>query len=239
MLKQKKDFLFCFSLYILAKQKIYMKKFYFLSAFSLLINMLSFGQITKGSVLLGGDLSIFIQEQKTASGTASKNNGFNFSPLIGVATRQDIIQGGYLQIGSSKVTNNISTAVTKNNSTGIGYFIRKYSLIKNNFSGFIQGNAGVGYSTSSFEIQNNRNKSKQTSVGINVSPGLSYKVSQKLHLESGLRNIASISYQVTKNLIDNPGVNDVLRSTQLSVSSSLNNFSSNLFFGFRLILAKK
>lgn len=198
-----------------------------------------FSQVSKGSLLLGGDLSLFTQEQKTASGTASKNNGFSFSPLIGIATRTDIIQGGYLQIGYSKSTNNISSAVTKNDNIGVGYFFRKYSVIKNNFSGFIQGNAGVGFSTSSFEFQTTMNKSKQTSLGINISPGLSYKVSRKLHLESGLRNIANISYLVTKNLIANPGVNDVVRSTQVSISSSLNNFSTNLYFGFRLLLDRK
>lgn len=216
-----------------------MKKIILLFMMSVMLHLASFTQVSKGSLLLGGDLSIFIQEQKTLSGTANKNDGFSFSPLIGVATRQDIIQGGYLQIGSSKSTNNFSSAKTKTNNTGVGYFIRKYSIIKNNFSGFIQGNAGIGYSTSSFEIQTAINKSKQTSVGINVSPGLSYKVSQKLHLEAGLKNIASVSYQVTKNLIDNPGINDVLRSTQVSLSSSLNNFSTNLYFGFRLLLDRK
>jgi hypothetical protein len=228
-------FLFHFS----ETKQMHMKKFYFLSVLSLMINMLSFGQISKGSVLLGGDFSTFIQEQKTSSGNANKNNGFSFSPLIGVATRQNIIQGGYLRIGSTKSTNNFSSAVTKTTNTGVGYFIRKYGIIKNNFSGFIQGNAGVGYSTNSFELQNSVNKSRQTSIGINVSPGLSYKISQKLHLESGLNNIANISYQVTKNLFANPGINDVLRSTQVSISSSLNNFSTNLYFGFRLLLDKK
>lgn len=216
-----------------------MKKIILLFMMSAMLHSVSFTQVSKSSLLLGGDLSIFIQEQKTSSGTANKNNGFSFSPLIGVATRQDIIQGGYLQIGSSKSTNNFSTAKTKTNNTGVGYFIRKYSSIKKIFSGFIQGNAGVGYSTSSFEIQTTKNKSKQTTIGINVSPGLSYKVSQKLHLEAGLKNITSISYQVTKNLIDNPGINDVLRSTQISISSSLNNFSTNLYFGFRLLLDRK
>ncbi len=216
-----------------------MKKTILLLLLSVPFHSTIFSQVSSGSLLLGGDFSFFVQEQKTASGTSGKNNGFNFSPLIGVATRTNIIQGGYLRIGSSKNTNSVSTAVTKTNITGAGYFIRKYGVIKNNFSGFIQGNAGVGYSTNSFEFQNTLNKSKQTSVGINISPGLSYKVSQKLQLEAGLNNIANISYQVTKNLITNPGVNDVVRSTQVSVSSSLNNFSSNLYFGFRLLLAKK
>lgn len=198
-----------------------------------------FSQVSKGSLLFGGDLSFFIQEQKILSGTSGKNSGFNFSPLIGIATRNNIIHGGYLQIGYSKSSNIVSSTETKANNTGVGYFIRKYSIIKNNFSGFLQGNAGVGYITNNFEFQTTTNKSKQTTIGINISPGISYKVSQKLHLETGLRNIASISYQVTKNLFANPGVNDVLRSTQFSVSSSLNNFSTNLFLGFRLLIDRK
>lgn len=215
-----------------------MKKTILLFTLSVIICSATSAQISKGALLLGGDLSAYTQKQEVVSGTEYKSNGFMFSPLIGVATKNNLVQGGYLQIGSSKIENNASPGKTKNNNLGVGYFIRKYGLIKNNFYGFIQGNAGVGFYKNSYKAPGSEGNYKQTTGGINVSPGLSLKVSKKLHIESGLREIASISYQVNKNSSTTATSSDVLKASQFSVSSSLNNFTSNLYFGFRLLLGK-
>ena len=199
----------------------------------------SFAQISKGAILLGGDLSGYIQKQEIVSGTEYKNKGFMFSPLIGIATKKNLVQGGYLQIGASNIENNNNPVDSKTNNLGAGYFIRKYSVIKNNFYGFIQGNAGVGYFKNSQEGNGNKSEYKQTNISVNISPGLSLKVSKKLHLETGLREVASINYQVNKAISTTQTSNDVLKASQVSISSSLNNFTSNLYFGFRLLLDKK
>ncbi len=217
-----------------------MKKFTFLSIlFTLIFTGSLDAQIAKGSVLLGGDLSGYIQKQEVVSGTEYKSKGIFFSPLIGIATRANIVQGGYLQIGFSNIENNTTPGKSKTSNLGVGYFIRRYAVIKNNFYGFIQGNAGVGYYENNYKVTGSKSEYRQTTVGVNASPGLSLKISKKLHIESGLREVVSISYQVNKNVSTSATNNDILRSSQFSISSSLNNFTSNLYFGFRLLLSKK
>ncbi len=216
-----------------------MKKTILLFSLSTIICSNTFAQVTKGSLLLGGDLSAYTQKQEIVSGTEYKSNGFLFSPLIGVATKNNLVQGGYLQIGFTSIENTANPGKSKTSNFGFGYFIRRYAVIKNNFYGFIQGNAGAGYYKNSYENTGSVSEYKQTTIGVNASPGLSLKVSKKLHLETGLREVASIGYQVNKNISTNPSNSDVLKSSQIYMSSSLNNFSTNLYFGFRLLLDKK
>jgi len=216
-----------------------MKNFFLLIAALAFYFLNTDAQVSKDAILLGGDLSGYTQNQEAVSGIEYKNNSIVFSPLIGFATRQNLVQGGYLQIGITKIENTYNLGKTKTNNFGGGYFIRKYSVIKNNFYGFLQGNAGFSYYKNYYEDSTRNLEYKQTSIGIDLSPGLSFKVSKKLHLEAGLRQLASLNYQISKNNSSSPSNNDILSSKQLSFYSSLNNFTSNLYFGFRLLLDKK
>jgi hypothetical protein len=197
------------------------------------------GQISKESILIGGDFSVYHIDQEAVSGTEYKSNGIVFSPLIGVATRQNIIQGGYLQVWYSKNNYNINPGTTKTSNIGGGYFIRKYTVIKNNFYGFIQANAGVTYFKNKVEQNSGSSESTQASIGIFLVPGLSYRISKKLHLEAGLREIAGIGYSVIKNNSTGQSGNDISEVNQIYFNSSLDNFNANLYFGFRLLLDKK
>lgn len=196
-------------------------------------------QISKGAILLGGDLSGYLQNQEVVSGVQYKNNGFMFSPLVGIATRQNLVQGGFLQIGVTSNKNDSSSDKGKTNNLGAGYFIRKYSVIKNNFYGFVQGNAGISYYKNKYEYSTGKTENSQKGISLDLSPGLSFKVSRKLHLETGLRQLVSLSYLTGETKTSNQTPGDVQHFKQLSFYSSLNNFTSGLYFGFRLLLDKK
>lgn len=216
-----------------------MKKLFALFLF-IYISFSSSAQISKGSLLLGGDFSLFTEKQK--QGIQENNtNGVNFSPLIGTAVKNNLIKGVYMQLGYRNNENINSQFVnkTKNSNYGAGIFLRKYSSIKNNFYGFLQGNLGFSYSKNKNENSTSFYEGKQTSVGVNMSPGLSYKVSKKLHIEAGLREIASMGYSVTKNRNVVSTTSSDSKTNSFSVSTSLNNFSSNIYFGFRLLLSGK
>lgn len=215
-----------------------MKKILLIST-TFYISIISSSQLSKGTQLFGGDLWGFYQRLELNSGAEYANKGFFISPMFGVATRQNFIQGAYVQIGFTDYQINSNSGQQNSNNLGVGYFLRKYSVIKNNFYGFLQVNGGVVHQRTTYEYPGSENSYRQTVIGVDLSPGLSYKLSKKLHLETGLRQIASISYQVSKNISINQNITETGRSKQVSIASSLDNFSSNLFFGFRLLLEKR
>jgi hypothetical protein len=215
-----------------------MKKIFLPSLIIFCLAATACAQISRGSILIGGDLSASFLKQEIVAGTEYKTRSLQFSPVLGVAVKKNIFHGGYIQLGFSHVHNNTNPLESDTRSFGIGYFIRKYAVLKNNFYGFIQGNAGGSYFKSYFEYAMGTGQYKQTAIGLDISPGLSCRVSKKLHLESGLRQLAALNYQVNKNVSNNQQATDILKSNQLSFSSSLNNFTSGLYFGFRLLLDK-
>ncbi len=215
-----------------------MKKYLLTSVISFSILSGLFGQISKGSVLLGGDFSASTAKQKSGV-TESSNSGFSVSPLIGKAIKENFIVGGSLRVGygKNKTTTNNSNV---NNSYGVGVFVRKYKNFKGNVYGFLQGGADAGTEKTKYSQNNSLiNTNNVIRAGISLTPGISFKVSNKLHLETGLREVASLTYQHQKINDMNNNVNNESVSNSFSVYSSLNNFTSGLYFGFRLLLNKK
>ena len=80
-------------------------------------------------------------------------------------------------------------------STGIGVnpFLRYYPVKLNKFSVFGQGNIGVVLTNSSDKTGGITSKQKQTRTYLNVYPGLSYDISEKLSLETTI-NILNFGY---------------------------------------------
>ena len=203
------------------------------------VTVCSLAQITKGSFLLGGDLSSF-SEKQINNGIENKISGFHISPFVGKAIKDNLFFGGYFNLGLTDNDGNNGSVKIKGNNYGAGLFLRKYSVIKNNFYGFLQGNVGVNYYKEEGSFSNNSSSEfKRTLVMVALSPGLSYKISKKLHLESGLREMISLGYSTQKNFNNSSGSINTSKNNRLYFSSNINNFTSNLYFGFRLILDKK
>jgi hypothetical protein len=119
------------------------KKTLLLFVVSLSSATICFGQIAKGSVLLGGDLSAYTEHQTDNNGIVVRNNGFFISPLAGKAIKNNLFLGGYFNLGISKDEGTNASNAFKSHSYGVGIFLRKYGGIKNNFFGFLQANLGA------------------------------------------------------------------------------------------------
>ena len=216
-----------------------MKKFILLIVLSGTVSSVSYGQIVKGSLLFGGDFSGY-SEKQLSNGIRSDLSGFQLTPLFGKAIKDNLFLGGFLNLGLANRDGNSGTIVMKNNIYGAGFFLRKYSEISNKFYGFFQGNLGINYikQTGSSNV-NSSNESKRTSFGVSLSPGLSYKISKKLHLESSLRELVSLGYSTQTNFSNVSGAMNSSKFNRVYFSSSLNSFSSNLSLGFRLLIEKR
>jgi hypothetical protein len=206
-------------------------------SFSFLAN----AQFSKGSLLLGGELSF--------SGYASNYNGNdqnthqgNFNISLGKAISENSVFGINLTYSPYSQSNYYQfysgPLAYKRNTYGIGIFYRKYKTLGNEF--YLFGEAGAGYIFSNESGTDNLGVKQITGSGnggqINFIPGIAYKVSQKLFLEISIPYIILASYNNSHTDYQNaPSQNS--KNNSFVISTSLNgNPLSALGFGFRLNL---
>jgi len=198
-------------------------------------------QIKKGSVFLGGDISGSTQKTKSNDVITNKQSGINILPVFGKAIKDNLVLG--INAGFGIYDNEHPTGDNTNfdaNSYNVGVFLRKYKNVgTSGFYLFVQGGLGAHYMIQKQEGGSylpSFDELKRTSIGLSAYPGLSYAVSKKLHLETGFNNLLSMNYFHEKRQASNPG--SITKTNGFSVASSLNNATSALYLGFRLLLGK-
>lgn len=208
---------------------------------ALFFSISSLAQIKKSSVFLGGNVgfSSYMSTNTTNNLNNNKLTGISISPVIGKAVKENLIVGFDLSYGYNKNDNIGNADVTINKNYGLGFFVRKYKpLGKSDFSIFLQGRLGAGYST---RLRNYntiyKDEFNQFIIDASLYPGISYNVSKKLQIEAGFNNLVGISYSSGKGEVTGQSPRSYSQKV-FSLSSSLNNFNSALSLGFRLLLNK-
>ncbi len=197
-------------------------------------------QIKKGSVFLGGDVGASAQKTKSGDVTTNKQNGINISPVFGKAIKENLVLG--MSAGFGIYNNKYPAGSYSNLETDFynaGVFLRKYKNIgASGFYLFVQGGINGGYMKQKQEgpFAPDLNELKRISVSINAYPGLSYGISRKLHLETGFNNLLSLGYFHDK--AESRTTGHFSKTNGFNISSSLNNASSSLYLGFRLLIGK-
>lgn len=199
-------------------------------------------QITKGSKLLGGNLSF--GQSKLDSDIAQseiKSSTFNISPSIGIAVKENLIAGvniGYSTGKQKQVSSNLTVLDAKITGFVAGVFIRKYKqLAKSNF--YLFGEGALDYSNMKEERKEqmpDQFTTKTHSVSLSVKPGVSYAVNNRLHLELGLNNLFNAGYTATKQ--SNNQNDNTVKQNSFGVSTNITNISNNISVGVRFLLAK-
>lgn len=199
-------------------------------------------QFSKGSVLLGGQLSFSGYTNNNSYGDQNTHSG-NFNISLGKATGENAVMG--INLFYSPYTNNnyyngnIPVKVAySNNGYGIGVFYRKYKSLGKEF--YLFGEAGVEYSGSTESGKNDSAVKVISGSGsggsIYITPGIAYKISKKFFLEITIPDIFLVSFEnhTTTSQYYYP---QTTKNNQFTVSTSLNASPlSNLGIGFRLIL---
>jgi hypothetical protein len=201
----------------------------------------SFGQIKKESILLGGQIG-YSNTDIDYSGNQpnQKNESAAFNISIGKAVKENSIFGLNLTYLPAKIKNYFNGAnfvSTNTNQYNFGIFDRKYKKLAKDFYFFTE--LGASYikakQTSTDTSGINLETIKQSGAQVYLTPGLSYKILNKLHLEIIIPNIVTIQYAVTKD--KTPTLQ--AKQKQLFFNSSLNSTGGGLTFvgvGFHFIL---
>ena len=198
-------------------------------------------QIKKGSIFLGGDIGASAEKTKSGELTIAKQNSLYLSPIAGKAIKDNLVLGVNAGFVLYKYDNsNSDNYIRSMDAYSAGIFLRKYKNIgTGGFYLFVQGGLGGSYIKQKLEnrISAYLEETKRISVGMTAYPGISYAVSKKLHLETGFNNLLSLNYFHEKKEVSNISI-ITSKTNGFNIASSLNNATSYLYLGFRLLIGK-
>lgn len=201
----------------------------------LFLSTVSNAQIKKGAIFLGGDIGGSNQKTEYNNGAfPERQTGLLISPLFGKAIKENLVFGGNLTVNLSNNKTIATNTQAKQQSYGGGFFLRKYKSVgKSGFYLFMQG--GVNYIYYHSKADSNGPLTLNTNtVSVNIYPGISYSVSKKLQLETGLNNLLSLNYYTEKNIYGS-GSPTIAKVKGFNIAGSIDNPAS-LYLGFRVLL---
>ena len=205
------------------------------------ISSVSYGQIKKGSILLGGQ--VFYYNSKIVNSTSQrdqKNNSAAYDISVGKVVKENSLVGlsvSYSPSAYDFAYNGSTYLNSRLKFYSIGGYYRLYKSLGKDFYFFSEMGAAYVFShqidTDTLGIK--QRTVNQTGGQLNLSPGISYKIFKRLNLEITIPNIVYVQYSVSKTETTNPVQNS--KENRFSLNSNLNSSPINyLGIGFRIIL---
>jgi hypothetical protein len=220
-----------------------MKKILLFTIISIGLHSIANSQISKGSLLLGGGVNISNSRYENADTPLQNKTHENYTtinPVVGIAVKENLILGVSLSYGRSENTTNSdpsNPSIDRYTSYSGGVFLRKYLVLGKNFYLFGQGDLGyTDYNQKSSSLSNSFNQNGwRTALGF--SPGISYALNKRFHLETSLSNLLNLSYEKYSTDVFSSGNQNSRVKRSFSFNSNASPFS-NFNIGFRFLFAK-
>lgn len=208
-------------------------KFTLVLATTLAFATASQAQISKGSTILGGNVSF-----NHTSSSGSNTNNLSISPNFGKVYSDNKVAGISLRYAfrGASVDKSLNT-----HSFGGGFYLAQYKPIGKNFYMFIRESLNINFDREKHPLYNGQpyvQDIKTVSAGITINPGVAYDFSKKVQFElMFLNDLISAGYQTSK-ITDKLPTGDV-SSTQNSFYAGANTLSNltslnvgvKIFFG--------
>lgn len=203
-------------------------------------------QISKGTALTGISFNYSTSKNESNGGNTSSQSAFGFSPSYGVFIKQNLVIGGDLSISQSKNDTDASVGITntqKQNWYGASVFARQYkNLGSSGFYLFLQGNVGANLSraksyTKTSSSSDVNSESNGFAIQLGIYPGISYAVTPKFHIETGLSNLLYMGYGNLKTEYTNtPSMN--YKSNGFNIGANIGQ-NTQWSIGARLLIGGK
>lgn len=215
-----------------------MRKLYFCTAIIILMTFGTSAQIPKGSIFIGGDLVYHSTNASDLNNVPTmKSRTFGIFPAVGFAVKDNLLTGIKLIYTSGRSETNGNTIQT-NNSWGAGLFLRKFKRIaKSDFYLFLQGDLSAGVGKEMIrENTIDQVKINSNYYNFGIYPGVNYRLSKRVLLETGLNSFFMIGYSKYKRI---QGQTSPAETTynNFSISTSLGGLNE-FFVGIKLLLSK-
>jgi hypothetical protein len=212
-----------------------MKKLLLTAFFFILIATIAQAQISKGSVLLGGNIGF--GSHKNVNNNETKQTHTLINPAVGVAVQQNLVVGFDALYSRSKTTYSTASNSAKNTTTGGGFFVRRYYPVIRNFYLYGQGNLSYNRDASEQHGTNYEQKSTSNTVSLDLAPGLAYALTKKFHLEFGFNDLVGISYGKIKTETNPNGIASTVKGHAFAFNTGLST-AAPFYLGFRIFLTK-
>lgn len=228
--------LFAFVYHFSIPNQLHMKRHLLLTLGVIAISFASQAQITKGTVLLGGTVGASTYTTETFS-TKYKARGFTLSPSAGFTVKDNHVVGISLTYGHGS-TKSTYTDLT-NDTYGAGVFYRRYLPLGKSFYFYGQADARYSYFKSDFIQDPAYKTSNEQKFGrLSLSPGITYAVSKRFHLEVAMNDIISLNYNDTQYHWISSSDSRYDKNKGFNFESHMN-LSTDLVIGFRILLGKQ
>src|SRR5687768_4014276 len=168
-------------------------------------------QISKGAVLLGGNLG-FSSGDFSNPTDDYKNHSYYFSPSLGFVVKENKVFGVNLSYGHG-INRTSATDKSVTNNYGGGIFYRRYLPLGKNFYLYGQGQLQLDFGNQEYKTSATNYKKTTNYVGVGLFPGVAYAISKRFHLEVSMNNLVSLGYSSIK---ENYTTSQDLRNSQLS-----------------------
>ena len=157
-----------------------------------LVPLTANGQFTIGDKLVGGTFSLVIQgsPENQNNSHLSKGTYFKINPQMGFFLNEKIALGGSIgySVSNQKFKHlHGATSYSDSYSISVGFFVRRYFQISDNFFILLDGNPY--YQHNSYENPSNSDL-KGYSIGLSVKPVLSFFPSKNWGFEASFGEIA-------------------------------------------------
>ena len=198
------------------------------------------GQINKGAILIGGQLSS--SDVKTNSNSSmSSSSTTSISVSLGKSFTENSLCGitlGYSPTSNSGNGNNNGISTEKSKDYSASVFYRKYKKLLTGLYLFNEVGARFDYWRLNYSSTDTTYKISSVYNNYNGSlyytPGLAYRVCKKIDLELLLPSLVSLSYSTGKTNGNELGAANIVKNNSFAFNTSLS-FSS-LAFGVKFIL---
>lgn len=183
------------------------------------------GMTLNAQIFLGGNIGFSSTGGSVDNGNTTTDKpttySFNISPMMGEFKNENLAYGLVLNfIGGRTESSTVpNLTVTTTNTFGIAPFLRYYAVRMNKFSVFGQGNVGFSYTGSKTKVGGVSTDGPKTNMlYLNIFPGLSYDVSNRLSLET---NINILNFGITYTSVKSGNSTD--RTTNFGIGAGLSN----------------
>ena len=189
-------------------------------------------QIEKRSTIIGGQVYYYDSNIDYSTNQRSeKNRNTVFDVSAGKAFKRNDVFGvnlAYSPASTRNVYNGIEYVNTDVDAYNAGVFYRRYKSLAKDFYFFLESELSYLHSkqVNTDSVGANVYTSKQSGMAFVLTPGISYRIYKKLHLELLIPNIVTIRYTATKATM--PAV--TLKQKQFVANTSLN-ANSPFYFG--------
>lgn len=177
-----------------------MKRSLLLTLSTIALASISQAQITKGTILFGGGVSIISDKSEDNTNTEFKQTVTYLTPSAGIAIRDNLAAGLSFYYSKSNYKHSDSPDDKYFTEYGGGVFLRKYLPIARTL--YLYGEPELIYTRLAGKSHNATEPYdvKGWNSELSLSGGLSYAISKRFHLEAGLPDLIKLSYGKRKDI---------------------------------------